>query len=157
MCVSLARESPNSLVIRSVKIYFRQYPGPNRGGSAGAIANATYTLQTGDTSVSGQTDSEGAVIVGIPAGQTVNLQIFGTTYALSLQDSIEAHTTVVGAIKRLVMLGYRGGSTSASPTVRADYALLDYQADHDLGVRGFDNGGVVPTDTQNSLRSVVGE
>jgi hypothetical protein len=55
------------------------------------------------------------------------------------------------------MLGYRSGPPDAQVNARTDMALLDYQADHDLGVRGFDNNGHVPADTQNSLRTVVGE
>ena len=51
MRVALARQSENTVVIRRVKIYFRQYAGPNRGGTAGAIASASYTLRTGDTTV----------------------------------------------------------------------------------------------------------
>lgn len=157
MSVSLARQSENTVVIRRVKIYFRQYAGPNRGGTAGAITGATYNLRTGDTTTSGQLNSEGAVEVGIPAGTTVNLEVFGTTYELSLHGSLEAHTTIAGAKRRLLMLGYRAGPVNGTPNERSDYALLDYQADHGLGVRGFDNAGAVPADTQNSLRTVVGE
>ena len=158
MSVSLSRQSQNTVVIRNVKIYFRQFPGPNRGGTPGAIANATYVLRTGDTSVSGNLDSEGAVQVGIPAGETVNLEVFGTTYELTLQGTLEAQTTIPGAKRRMLMLGYRAGPLDASANERGNYALLDYQADHDgLGVRGFDNADAVPADTQNSLRTVVGE
>lgn len=157
MSLALARQSENTVIIRRVKIYFRQYPGPNRGGSTGAIASATYVLRTSDSSATGNLDSEGAVTVGIPAGETVNLEVFGTTYELSLQGTLEAHTTVQGAKRRLLMLGYRAGPVNATANGRADYGLLDYQADHDLGVRGFTNAGAVPTDTQNSLRTVVGE
>ena len=157
MSVSLARDVANTVVLRRVKIYFRQYPGPNRGGTAGAITGATYTLRTGDTSASGNLDSEGAVNVGIPAGETVQLQVFGTTYELSLQGTLEAKTTIPGCKRRLLMLGYRAGPVNGTPNERSDYALLDYQADHNLGVRGFDNNGAVPLDTQNSLGTVVKE
>ncbi len=157
MSVPLARQNSNTVVIRQVKIYFRQYPGSNRGGSAGAISGATYTLRTGDGSVSGQTDGDGAITVGIPAGEQVQLEIFGTTYDLRLQGALEAHNTTQGAKRRLLMLGYRAGAVDASANERGTYALLDYQADHGLGVRGFDNSDAVPADTQNSLRSVVGE
>jgi hypothetical protein len=157
MSVSLAREIPNTVVIRNIKIYFRQYPGPNRGGDTGAIAGASYVLRTGDSSTSGSLTSEGKVIVGIPVGETVQLEVFGTTYDLSLQGTLEAHTTIAGCKRRLLMLGYRSGPPDAQVNARTDMALLDYQADHDLGVRGFDNNGHVPADTQNSLRTVVGE
>jgi hypothetical protein len=157
MSVSLARETANTVVIRRVKIYFHQYPGPNRGGTAGALNGATYVLRTGDTSASGSLDSEGAVNVGIPAGETVQLQVFGTTYELSLQGTLEAKTTIAGCKRRMLMLGYRAGPVNNTANERSDYALLDYQADHGLGVRGFDDAGHVPTDTQNSLETVVGE
>jgi hypothetical protein len=157
MGVSLSRETPNTVVVRRIKIYFRQYPGPNRGGTAGAIPNATYVLRTGDASASGSLNSEGAVSVGIPAGETVQLEVFGTTYELSLHGTLEAQTTVAGCKRRLLMLGYRAGPVNGTPNERSDYALLDYQADHGLAVRGFDNAGAVPSDTQNSLRTVVGE
>jgi hypothetical protein len=157
MSVSLARENPNTVIIRRVKIYFRQYPGPNRGGATGAIANASYVLRTGDASASGSLDSEGAVNVGIPAGETVQLEVFGTTYELSLQGTLEAHTTIAGCKRRLLMLGYRAGPVDNTANERSDYALLDYQADHGLGVRGFNDAGAVAAETQNSLRTVVGE
>jgi len=157
MAVSLARQSPNTVVMRRIKIYFRQYPGPNRGGATGAIPNAPYSLTAGTTSVSGTTNSEGAVEVVFPAGETARLEIFGTVYELTAHGSLEAQTTVPGAKRRLNMLGYRAGPVNATVDQRGDYALLDYQADHGLGVRGFDNAGAVPTDTQNSLRTVAGE
>lgn len=157
MTVDLARQSENSVVIRRVTVYFRQYPGLSRGGTAGAITGATYVLRTGDTSVNGNLDSEGAVTVGIPAGQTVALEVFGTTYNLTLQGTLESHTGVQGCKRRLAMLGYRTGPITAAANERGDYALLDYQADHNLGLRGFDNAGAVPADTQNSLRNTVGE
>src|SRR5438105_14534138 len=116
--VAVARQSANTVVIRRVKIYFRQYAGPNRGGTAGAIASVTYELQTGDTTVTGQLNSEGMVEVGIPAGTTVNLKVFGTIYELSLSGMLEAQSTVIGAKKRLLVLGYRAGPPDATPNER---------------------------------------
>jgi hypothetical protein len=155
MNVPLARTSQNTLILNQVKIYFRQYPGPDQG-SAGAIAGASYVLRAGSTSASGNTDSSGAVVVNLPAGETVQLEIFGTTYELTRQGSLESIDTLSGAQRRLNMLGYRAGTVDGVVGMRTDTALLEYQGDHGLTVAGLEGGGAVPQATRDSLRSVVG-
>jgi hypothetical protein len=156
MSVTVARTSPNALVLTPVQIYFRKYPGPNRGGTAGAIARATYVLRAGDTTVSGNTDDEGSVIVNLAAGQTAQLEIFGTIYEIKLLRHLESNDLLSGAQRRLDMLGYWSGKEDNLIGPITDTALLNYQADHALGIRGANNSGLVPDDTKQSLRSVVG-
>ena len=156
MCVTVARTSDNALTLTAVRIYFRKYPGPSRGGTAGAIARATYVLQAGDATASGETDGEGSVVVNLAAGHTAELEIFGTTYEISLLRHLESNDHLNGAQRRLNMLGYWSGAVDNQIGQITDTALLNYQADHGLGIRGADNSGHVPDATKNSLRSVVG-
>jgi peptidoglycan hydrolase-like protein with peptidoglycan-binding domain len=156
MCVTVARTSENALTLTAVRIYFRKYPSPTRGGTAGAIARATYVLRAGDTTVAGDTDDEGSVVVNLAAGHTAQLEIFGTTYEISLIRHLESNDHLNGAQRRLNMLGYWSGAVDNQIGPITDTALLNYQADHALGIRGADNAGHVPVDTKNSLRSTVG-
>ena len=88
----------------------------------------------------------------------MTLEIFGTGYELSLRPGIEAPATLQGAKRRLLMLGYRPGPVDAAINLEADLALLKFQADQALAdLRGFDNAQAVDTNTQNKLKSVVGE
>ena len=155
MNVPVARTSLNTLTLTQVKIYFRQYPGPEHG-SLGAIANAPYVLRAGSTSVSGNTDGSGAVVVNLPTGDPVQLEILGTTYELTRLAALEAIDTLSGAQRRLNMLGYRAGSVDGLLGVKTDTSLLEYQGDHGLTITGLESGGAVPQPTRDSLSYVVG-
>jgi hypothetical protein len=156
MNVPLARSSPNTVVLNRVKLYFREYPGASRGGTDGAIADQAYVLRAGGTTVSGNTDREGAIQVDIPAGQAVTLEIFGTTFELTKLAALEANNTLRGAQRRMNIIGYRAGPVDGLVGMKTDKSLLDFQADQGLTLEGLTSSGAVPAASQSSLQSVVG-
>ena len=157
MNVPVSRTVPNTVVLPQVKLYFRQWPGTARGGADGAIPEASYVLRSGDTSVSGQTDREGAIVVNIPAGETAHLEIFGTTYDITKLTALETINTIQGAQRRLNIIGYRAGPVDGDRGPKTDHSLLCLQADQDMSILGLHISGAVATASRDKLQAVVGE
>ena len=157
MNVPVSREVPNTVVLNQVTLYFRQWPSTARGGADGAIPEASYVLRAGSTSVSGQTNSEGAIVVNIPAGESARLEIFGTTYEITKLTALEAISTIRGAQRRLNILGYRAGAVDGDVGPKTDHALLCFQGDHGMSILGLHTSGAVATASRDNLQSIVGE
>jgi hypothetical protein len=158
MNVPVSREVPNTVVLNQISLYFRQWPATARGGADGAIPEVDYVLRSGDSRVTGQTDSEGKIVVNIPAGETARLEIFGTTYEITRLTALETINTIQGAQRRLNILGYRAGPVDGDQGPKTDHSLLCFQGDHNMSILGFVSpGGAVGTATRDNLQTIVGE
>ena len=156
MSTNVSRNSPNTLVLPAVNIYLRHYPGTDTDG---AISNATFVLKAGGASASGRTDANGLVPVRIPVGGIVTMEVFGSSFDLSVRPSIEDIATLEGAKRRLHMLGYRPGAVNSTVNQETDHALLKFQTDQamaDPQPFGFDNTRAVDSTTRTKLTNAAG-
>jgi hypothetical protein len=152
---NLSRNSSNTIILPAVNVYLRHYPGTDQ---AGAIANASFVLKTGGTSAGGKTNGDGLVPTRLPVGQTVTLEVFGSSFDLKIRPAIEDVATIEGAKRRLHMLGYRPGTVNATVDLESDRALLKFQADQAVSdLKGYDNTQVVDTTTRNKLKTAAGD
>ncbi len=156
MGTNVARNSPNLVVLPAVQVILRHYPGTDTDG---AIGDASYVLRAGGAAASGKSDANGLVPVRIPVGQIVTMELFGSSFDLSVRPSIEAIGTIEGAKRRLHMLGYRPGAVNATVNQTTDQALLKFQADQALANPhpfGFDNTQAVDATSRTKLTNAAG-
>jgi len=93
-----------------------------------------------------------AVVAQMQAGAPVTLEIFGTTYNLTLISALEATSTVKGQQRRLSMLGYELGNIDGVFGLKTDRATLNFQADMAL-----DPDGIIGNITKPQLTTAFGE
>jgi hypothetical protein len=87
------------------------------------------------------------------------MEVFGSSFDLSVRPSIEDVATLQGAKRRLHMLGYRTGDVNATVNQETDAALLKFQADQALANPqpfGFDNTQAVDASTRTKLTNAAG-
>jgi hypothetical protein len=97
----------NTLVLRTVKLYFQRFPGTGGTDEGRGIASLEYTVKVDDRVVDkGKTATDGSLTLYIPAGKKVILEILGTEYLVKANSYIAGHETVEGEFLRLHALGY---------------------------------------------------
>jgi peptidoglycan hydrolase-like protein with peptidoglycan-binding domain len=143
----------NTLILPKLKVYFQRFPGKAGTDAERGIADAEYVLKVGGRTVDkGKTAADGSVTIQIPAGQAAVLEIFGTTYNLSIIRGLEEVTAVRGQQRRLSLLGYEVGEVDGTHAGKTDSAILNFQADTALDPDGVAGGG-----TRSKLTSEFGE
>lgn len=143
----------NRIVMRRVKVYFQQVPGKSGPDANRAIAGVPFAVHVGGQVASrGETAYDGAIEVLAPAGQPVEVSIFGTTYAVGRSSELEPATNLDGRQRRLLMLGYELGEADGLMGLRYERAVLTFQADNALASDGQAGG-----QTQKTLQSACGE
>ncbi len=136
--------------LHAIELIFQRYPGTD---AASAIQGLDYEVRVGRLTRQGTTGADGKVSVRVPAGTRATVTAMGTRYDLSAAMHLPAHDTVVGAQRRLNMLGYNAGSPDGINGPKTEIAVLNYQADNaPLRVEGL-----LGAQTQNSIRTKVGE
>jgi hypothetical protein len=144
----------NTVVYRTVILYFQKYPGIE---AASGISGEPYIFKVGAIEVSrGTLGPQGNVPLKLPVGgASGQLTIFGTTYQITLRNSIEAETTPHGVQRRLSMLGYNLGVIDGAVGEKTDRAMLNFQVDNNASASNV-NGLVADATTQSKLKTVVG-
>jgi hypothetical protein len=143
----------NKLVLRRLKVYFQRFPGKHGSDTDRGIADVEYTFKVGGRVIDkGKTATDGSIEILIAAEQTAELEIFGTTFTVKIDNHLPSASDVTGHQRRLSMLGYDLGDVDGSFGQKTDRAALDFQADE-----GLEPDGIVGPSTQSKLRSAFGE
>jgi len=101
----------------------------------------------------GTTGADGKITLRLPAGVRARVTVMGTVYDLAARGGLEASATVRGVQRRLNMLGYNAGGVDGVNGPKTEYAILNFQADHNpLRV-----DGLAGPRTQQMLHDTVGE
>jgi hypothetical protein len=142
----------NTLVLRKLKVFFQRFPGKEGTDADRGINDADYVLKVeGRVVDKGKTAADGLIDLSIPAGFHTELEIFGTTYDVTIHNWLEAETTVKGQQRRLSMLGYELGDVDGNFGQKSDRAALNFQAD-----KGLEPDGIVGGGTQAQLKTAFG-
>jgi peptidoglycan hydrolase-like protein with peptidoglycan-binding domain len=139
------------LAYQSVDLYFQRYPGTD---AAAGIQGLDYEYTClGSLPIRGTTGKDGKVRIRVPKGESANLKVLGTEYKISVGDALEPHDQVKGMQQRLFMLGYEKFEHDGEIGYSTEYAILNFQADHDpLRPDG------IPSDAVKvAIRDMVGE
>lgn len=143
----------NTLMLRRVKLYFQRFPGTAGTDAERGIAGLAYTLRIdGRVAHTGTTAADGSLTLRVPAQSRAVLEILGTQYDLTLQNHLDAVTTMKGQQGRLAMLGYQPGALTGVNQRATDDAFSEFQADHNLDTTGGTDGN-----TETQLRTGAGE
>jgi hypothetical protein len=123
----------NRLAIRRVKILFQLHPGRHGEPATRGIAGVEYVVRVDGRVVDrGTTDAEGALIVWVPAGQSVVLEALGTSYAVEPIDYLDDVNQVKGYQARLSLLGYELGAIDGDHKMKTELAMMNFVADQGL-------------------------
>lgn len=142
----------NTLVLRKLKVYFQRFPGKDGTNADRGIENVDYVLKVEGRLVDkGKSAADGLVELSIPAGFHATLEIFGTTYDVTIHNWLEAETTTKGQQQRLSMLGYELGDADGAFGRKVDRAALDFQAD-----KGLEPDGIIGNTTRSRLKTEFG-
>jgi peptidoglycan hydrolase-like protein with peptidoglycan-binding domain len=149
-----------TIAVASAAVYFQCFPGKGGPDSFRGINGVSYVLKVNGTAAASSpttTDTAGkvdlsAVVAQMQAGASVTLEIFGTTYDLTLVSTLDAVTTVTGQQRRLSMLGYELGAVDGVFAQKTDRATLNFQAD-----MGLDPDGIIGNITAPQLTTAFGE
>ncbi len=144
----------NTVVLRKVKVIFQVFPATGGTDAERGIAAAAYTVTVAKSGITanGTTAADGSVEVSIPAGETADLKILGTTYPITVRTTIESRTTTKGAQRRLSLLGYELGGIDGQAGKKTYNATQHFQADSDL-----DADGQIGNLTRTQLKTKFGE
>lgn len=143
----------NTLVFRKLKVFFQRFPGKGGTDADRGISGVDYVLKVAGRVVDrGTTAADGSIELQVPAGERIELELFGTTYEVRLRNSLERTTDVHGQQRRLSMLGYELGEVDGTFGEQTDFAALNFQADTSL-----DPDGVVGPMTRGRMTSEFGE
>ncbi len=148
----------NTIVLNRVKLLYQVFPGKKGTDAERGIKDVDYSVSIGKAKATGKTAADGGVELDIPANSSASLEIFGTTYKVKVEKTLEAETTKKGAKKRLEALGYEHGPINDTMDEKTDKAALYFQADTDLNPSGtFGPPEDFNTDTENKLKAEFGE
>ncbi len=144
---------------KTLKIHFQRWPGTDSTNSGIEHADATktvkYTFTIGSIVQMQDQDigAEGLVTVNLKPGRFGTLQVFGSSYDVSVVDPLEDRTTVRGSQRRLQMLGYELGGVDGAVGPKTDRSTLNFQADNPP----LEVDGIIGNQTRNSLKTTIGE
>lgn len=100
--------------IVTFKVVFQRFPGVGGKEEDRGIGGVPFKLRvTGLPDKQDKTDKDGSVKVVMPVGSAAILDILGTSYELNPKDAIEGLNTINGVQRRLDMLGYHAGESTA--------------------------------------------
>lgn len=120
----------------TVRLFFQRYPGSDNAQSG--IPHVPYTLRIdGQLITTGSTGTSGEILLRFDPTKTAVLEVFGTTYHITVRDDIEDARTVEGVQRRLNMLGYDAGDVDGRIGPRTDQSILEFQADHAIDPNGL--------------------
>jgi hypothetical protein len=143
----------NTVVLRTLKVYFQRFAGKGGTDAERGISGVDYVVKVGGRVVDkGTTAADGSITLQVPAGERVELELFGTTYEVHIRNSLEGNTNVSGQQRRLAMLGYELGDVDGNFGEKSDFAALCFQADASL-----DPDGQIGPATRGRLTSEFGE
>lgn len=143
----------NTLILKTLKVYFQRFPGKAGTDAQRGISGVDYVVKVGGRVVDkGTTAADGSITLQVPAGERVELEIFGTSYEVRIRNSLERATEVHGQQRRLAMLGYELGHVDGVFGEQTDLAALCFQADTSL-----DPDGIIGPATRGKLTSEFGE
>jgi hypothetical protein len=149
----------STLVIRLVEIILQKYPGKLGSDMERAIAKMPYKLFYDGVEhkvADAKSKLDGSMIIPIPAGVKVELEVFGSRYALKVFEKIEPPNTWKGVKRRLTMLGHPVKAMDDTIDAKTDGSVLRFQADAGLPITGPDNGNLNKA-TQDALKNAAGE
>jgi peptidoglycan hydrolase-like protein with peptidoglycan-binding domain len=155
-----APEATTTIRTSSAAVYFQCFPGKGGPDTFRGISGVEYVLKVNGvadgsgktTDATGKVEISMAVVAQMQAGAPVTLEIFGTTYNLTLISALEATSTVKGQQRRLSMLGYELGNIDGVFGLKTDRATLNFQADMAL-----DPDGIIGNITKPQLTTAFGE
>jgi hypothetical protein len=135
------------IVFRRAKVYFQRIPGKQGTDAERAIAGVEFTVRVhGQVVGRGVTGSDGSIVFHAPAGQPIELSIFGTTYSVKFQSEKPPADELRGVQRRLMRLGYEPGNDEGTQDLGTERAVLSFQADN-----GLDPDGEAGTRTQQAI------
>jgi hypothetical protein len=145
-------ENKNRLRVHKCVIYFQQYPGiMGEDKERGVTEQPDYEISIdGEIAQTGKLKTDGSLEAYIPGGSKASLTVLGTTYELNVLTDIEPHDTLLGAQRRLQLLGYYDAAIDNKWGERTDVATLNFQADD-----GHDPDGDV-TMVYDEIKSALG-
>lgn len=115
----------------SVQVYFQKFPGVHGTDAERGIADVDFKYTTASLSDKGKTATDGLVLMHIHQGEKqIKLEIFATTYQLTLISTIPAISTLKGVQWRLGMLGYEPGPPGGTSNKKTDFAMLQFEANN---------------------------
>jgi|HubBroStandDraft_5_1064220.scaffolds.fasta_scaffold619305_2 peptidoglycan hydrolase-like protein with peptidoglycan-binding domain len=159
MPVPATPDGTTTLRVSPATVYFQCFPGNSGPDSFRGISGVDYVLKVGGvaqgsgtkTDATGKVEIPTAAVSQMKVGATATLEIFGTTYDLTLV-ALDAPTTVKGQQRRLSMLGYELGAVDGVVALKTDRASLNFQAD-----LGLDPDGTIGNATIAQLTTTFGE
>jgi hypothetical protein len=143
----------NTIVFRTLKVFFQRFPGTAGADSDRGIADADYTVTVDGRVVDkGKTAADGSITLSIPAGAACTLTLLGTDYTVTMHGFLEPVNQPKGLQRRLQMGGYNIGNVDGVVGAKTDKATMDLQADN-----GLDPDGISGPNTRNQLKTLAGE
>lgn len=143
----------NTVALTRIKIYFQRYPGDHGTDAERGISGVAWEFKIdGAVAQRGTTAADGSLEIDVPVGSTRTLEIFGTTYNITLRGTLEAVTAVRGQQRRLDMFGYELGRADGDFGAKSERAVLNFQADN--GPLRID--GVADATTRSTLTTKTG-
>ena len=142
----------NTLVIRTVEVYFQLSPQRPAGAAAArGIKDLDWRVLSGSSVIdSGRTGTDGKVVVPLHAGQPSRLQLLVAgkpvaSYLISERTLPgEAANTLKGQQRRLYSMGYQLGPGAVDGLMGRylDRALLEFQGDQAQDMTGVVNAAI---------------
>lgn len=115
----------------SVQVYFQKFPGVHGTDAERGIPDVDFKYTTASLSDKGKTATDGLVLMHIHQGEKqIKLEIFATTYQLTLVPTIPAFSVLKGVQWRLAMLGYEPGPPAGVGNKKTDFAMLQFEANN---------------------------
>lgn len=140
----------STLALRKILVYFQTYPGTD---AASGIGGVDYVFKiAGKVAGSGKTAGDGHVELNLPPGTSGILEIFRSSFHITLRRKLEPVADLHGAQRRASMLGYHVGQVDGILGAKTDRGVLSFQADNTLVT-----DGIAGPKTNNALKSKVGE
>jgi len=149
------RQNKNRLRFHRVKVYAQRFPGKIGTDEERAVSDtpAFHSTLDGHSAQSGRLASDGSIELCVPGEAKAVLNLLGTAYEIEVLLDIEPHDSLLGAQRRLNLLGYCETKADNKYGARTDAAALDFQADTGLDP----DGRLLEAPTLNKLKSEFGE